>query len=103
VIRAHQGLAVSCLVHAGEVEPDSIHLHELMAESYRDMGKYGAAETEYTVALNINPRDFTALIGAAANYLQEFRINLASDMIQRALKENPSDPEANYIAGGSLG
>ncbi len=102
LIRAHQGLAVSYLVHAGEVEPDSIHLHELLAESYRDMGKYGAAETEYTVALNINPRDFTALIGAAANYLQEFRINLASDMIQRALKENPSDPEANYIAGEVL-
>jgi tetratricopeptide (TPR) repeat protein len=102
LIRANQGLAVSCLVRAGEVEPDSIHLHELLAESYRDMGKYGAAEAEYTVALNINPRDFTALIGAAANYLQEFRINLASDMIQRALKENPSDPEANYIAGEVL-
>ncbi|HWZ51615.1 MAG TPA: tetratricopeptide repeat protein [Granulicella sp.] len=102
LIRAYQGLAVGCLVHAGEVEPDSIHLHELLAESYRDMGKFGAAETEYTVALNINPRDFTALIGAAANYLQEFRIDLASDMIQRALKENPSDPEASYIAGEVL-
>jgi tetratricopeptide (TPR) repeat protein len=102
LVRANQGLAVSCLVHAGEIEPDSIHLHELLAESYRDMGKYGAAETEYAVALNINPRDFTALIGAASNYLQELRLDLASDMIQRALKENSSDPEANYIAGEVL-
>jgi tetratricopeptide (TPR) repeat protein len=98
-IRANQGLAVSCLVHAGEIEPDSIRLHELLAESYRDMGKSGAAEAEYTVALNLNPRDFTALIGAAANYLQGSRTDLALDMIQRALKEKPSDPEANYIAG----
>jgi tetratricopeptide (TPR) repeat protein len=89
-------------VHAGEIEPDSIRLHELLAESYRDMGKSGAAETEYTVALNLNPRDFTALIGAAANYLQGSRTDLAFDMIQRALKEKPSDPEANYIAGEVL-
>ena len=101
-IRAEQRLAVLYLVYAGEVEPDSIRLHELLAESYRDRGKYSEAEAEYKVALGINPKEFAALIGAASNYLQESRIDLASDMIQRALAQNPSDPEANYIMGEVL-
>jgi tetratricopeptide (TPR) repeat protein len=101
-IRASQALAVVCLVRAGEAEPNSIRIHNLLAESYRDMGKYGAAETEYAASLSLNSKDFTALIGAAANYLQENRIELASAMIQQALEQNPSDPEANYIAGEVL-
>jgi len=98
-IRAQQRLAVLYLIYAGEVEPDSIRLHELLAESYRDRGKFSDAEAEYKVALDINPREFAALIGAAANYLQEQRIDPAAEMIQRALAENPSDSEANYVMG----
>jgi tetratricopeptide (TPR) repeat protein len=101
-IRAEQRLAVLYLVYAGEVEPDSIRLHELLAESYRDRGKYSEAEAEYKVALGINPKEFAALIGAASNYLQESRIDLAAEMIQGALAENPSDPEANYVMGEVL-
>ena len=101
-IQASQALAVACLVRAGEAEPNSIRIHNLLAESYRDMGKYGAAETEYAASLSLNSKDFTALLGGAANYLQENRIELASAMIQQALEQNPSDPEANYIAGEVL-
>jgi tetratricopeptide (TPR) repeat protein len=96
-IRAEQRLALLALAYAGEVEPNSIRLHELLAESYRDREKYADAEAEYKVALSINPKEFAALIGAATNYLQELRIDLASGMIQQALTENPTDPEANYI------
>jgi tetratricopeptide (TPR) repeat protein len=101
-IRAQQHLALLYLAYAGEVEPNSIRLHELLAESYRDRGKYSEAEAEYKVALGINSKEFAALIGAAANYLQEQRIDLAADMIQRALAENSSDPEANYLMGEVL-
>ncbi|HEY6414434.1 MAG TPA: tetratricopeptide repeat protein [Edaphobacter sp.] len=101
-IRAEQRLAILYLVYAGEVEPDSIRLHELLAESYRDRGKLGEAEAEYKVALGINPREFAALIGAAANYLEGQRIDAAAEMIQRALAENPSDAEANYVMGEVL-
>jgi tetratricopeptide (TPR) repeat protein len=101
-IRAEQRLAVLYLMYAREVEPDSIRLHELLAESYRDRGKYGEAEAEYKVALGINPKEFSALIGAASNYLQESRIDLAYEMIQSAIAENHSDPEANYVMGEVL-
>jgi tetratricopeptide (TPR) repeat protein len=101
-IRAEQRLAILYLVYAGEVEPDSIRLHELLAESYRDRGKLSEAEAEYKVALGINPKEFAALIGAAANYLQGQRIDAAAEMIQRALAENPSDAEANYVMGEVL-
>src|SRR5258708_11221592 len=57
---------------------------------------------EYKVALSINPKEFSALVGAATNYLQELRIDLAHEMIQNALVQNPSDPEANYIMGEVL-
>ena len=102
VERAEQRLAILYLVYAAEVEPDSIRLHELLAESYRDRGKYNEAEAEYKVALDINPKEFAALIGAAATYLQDQRIDLAAEVIQRALTENPSDPEANYVMGEVL-
>lgn len=98
-IRARQGLAVRSLMTAGQAEPNSTQLHELLAESYRDMGRYGAAESEYTTALAMDPKSFPALLGAAANYLQEYRLEPAADMIGRALEQRPSDPEANYIAG----
>jgi len=101
-ILADQRLAVLALAYAGEVEPNSLRLHELLAESYRDREKYSEAEAEYNVALNINPNEFAALIGAATNYLQELRVELAQEMIQRALLQNPSDPEANYIMGEVL-
>jgi len=101
-ILADQRLAVLALAYAGEVEPNSLRLHELLAESYRDREKYSEAEAEYKVALNINPNEFASLIGAATNYLQELRVELAQEMIQRALLQNPSDPEANYIMGEVL-
>jgi tetratricopeptide (TPR) repeat protein len=101
-ILAEQHLAILALAYAGEVEPNSIRLHELLAESYRDREKYADAEAEYKVALSINPKEFSALVGAATNYLQELRIDLAHEMIQDALAQNPSDAEANYILGEVL-
>jgi tetratricopeptide (TPR) repeat protein len=101
-ILAEQRLALLALAYAGEVEPNSIRLHELLAESYRDREKYADAEMEYKVALSINPKEFSALVGAATNYLQELRIDLAHEMIQDALVQNPSDAEANYIMGEVL-
>jgi tetratricopeptide (TPR) repeat protein len=101
-VLADQRLAVLSLAYAGEVEPNSVRLHELLAESYRDREKYAEAEAEYKIALSINPNEFAALIGAATNYLQELRIDLAHEMIQNALAQNPSDPEANYIMGEIL-
>ncbi len=101
-IRARQGLGVRALVHAGETEPDSIRMHELLAETYRDMGRYESAENEYAVALSMDPHRFSALLGSAANYLQQFRLQPAWEMIQRALELKPLDPEANYIAGEIL-
>jgi len=101
-ILAEQRLALLALAYAGEVEPNSIRLHELLAESYRDREKYADAEMEYKVALSINPKEFSALVGAATNYLQELRIDLAHEMIQDALAQNPSDAEANYIMGEVL-
>jgi len=101
-ILADQRLAVLALAYAGEVEPGSVRLHELLAESYRDREKYAEAEAEYKVALGINPHEFSALVGAATNYLQELRIDLAYEMIQNALAQNPSDAEASYIMGEVL-
>lgn len=101
-ILADQRLAVLALAYAGEVEPGSVRLHELLAESYRDREKYAEAEAEYKVALGINPHEFAALVGAATNYLQELRIDLAHEMIQKAVAQNPSDAEANYIMGEVL-
>jgi tetratricopeptide (TPR) repeat protein len=101
-ILAEQRLALLALAYAGEVAPNSIRLHELLAESYRDREKYADAEMEYKVALSINPKEFSALVGAATNYLQELRIDLAHEMIANALVQNPSDAEANYIMGEVL-
>jgi tetratricopeptide (TPR) repeat protein len=101
-IRARQGMGVRSLVRAGEAEPDSIRICELLAESYRDMGRYAAAEEEYAAALRIDPNDFPALLGSAATYLQEYRLQPAWEAIERALAQQPVDPEANYVAGEIL-
>jgi tetratricopeptide (TPR) repeat protein len=101
-IRSHQSLGVQSLIRAGEADPNSVHLHQLLAESYRNMGRYGDAESEYAVALNIDANDFATLLGAAATYLQEYRLQPAREMIDRALRQKPSDPEANYILGEIL-
>jgi tetratricopeptide (TPR) repeat protein len=101
-ILAEQRLALLALAYAGEVEPNSIRLHELLAESYRDRERYADAEAEYKVALSINPKEFSAQVGAATNYLQELRIDSAYEMIQDALTQNDSDAEANYIMGEVL-
>jgi tetratricopeptide (TPR) repeat protein len=101
-IRSHQSLGVQSLIRASEADPNSVHLHQLLAESYRNMGRYSAAESEYIVALNIDADDFSTLLGAAATYLQEYRLEPATAMINRALRQKPTDPEANYIFGEIL-
>jgi tetratricopeptide (TPR) repeat protein len=97
-ILSHQHLAVQNLVKAGETEPDSISIHTLMAETYREMEDYISAEREYQIVLELDPNSFPALLGAAATYLQENSLTPARAMIERALALNTEDPEANYIA-----
>jgi tetratricopeptide (TPR) repeat protein len=101
-ILAQQRLALLALSYAGEVEPNSVRLHELLAESYRDRERYADAEAEYQISLDINPKEFAALIGSATNYLQELKIDHAREMIQKALVLHPADAEANYIMGEVL-
>jgi tetratricopeptide (TPR) repeat protein len=97
-ILSHQHLATQNLVKAGEVEPNSVSIHTLMGETYREMEDYASAESEYETVLKLAPDHFPALLGAAATYLQEGSLTSARTMIERALTSRPADPEANYIA-----
>lgn len=94
--------ALQALTRAVALEPASPRAHLILAESYRDSGKFSEALTEYETALRLDPQDAAANLGLATTYWKTGDPEKAIPYLGTVLKRLPNDAEANGIMANVL-
>jgi tetratricopeptide (TPR) repeat protein len=100
--RSDQKLAVSALVQAGEIDPDSPRLHVLIGDAFRQQRRWGDAEDEYRKAVALDSRSRAARLSLAIALFTELKTVEALSIDKSLLVESPGDPEANLLAAEIL-
>ena len=90
-------LALQALTRAVTLQPDAPQAHLILAESYRDSGKFIDALAEYKAVLKLVPGDGAAELGLATTYWKAGEDGNALPALEKVLKKLPDDPEANGI------
>ncbi|MGC2211712.1 MAG: tetratricopeptide repeat protein [Silvibacterium sp.] len=101
-IKANEKLAFESLARFQQLEPDSARSHILLGDIYRQRERYDDAQKEYVKALDISPNDPAALLGLASAYYDDANIGKTIETAQKALLQNPDDPEINLLMGEAL-
>ena len=101
-IKANEKLAFESLARFQQLEPDSARSHILLGDIYRQRERYDDAQKEYVKALEISPNDPAALLGLASAYYDDANIGKTIETAQKALIQNPDDPEINLLMGEAL-
>jgi len=100
--KADQKLAIAALFRAGEIDSDSPRMHVLLGDIFRQERQWDEAETEYRKAIAIDPKSHAARLSLAIVLFTELKDDEAFDFDRGLLEENPTDPEANLLAGEIL-
>jgi tetratricopeptide (TPR) repeat protein len=96
----HDSLAA--LTRAAELDPSSPRAHLILAESFRDSGKFVDAVAEYQAILRISPDDPAANLGLATTYWKSGDVEPALPYLNSVLSRFPNDAEANGIMANIL-
>jgi predicted Zn-dependent protease len=100
--RSDQKLAVSALVRAGEIDPDSPRLHVLIGDAFRQQRRWSDAEDEYRKAVALDSKSRAARLSLAIVLFIELKTDEALNIDKSLLAESPGDPEANLLAAEIL-
>jgi len=100
--RSDQKLAVSALIRAGEIDPDSPRLHVLTGNAFRQQRRWSDAEGEYRKAVALDPKSRAARLSLAIVLFTELKTEEALNIDKSLLTESPDDPEANLLAAEIL-
>ena len=100
--KADQKLAIAVLEHAGEIDPDSPHMHVLIGDVYRQKHQWDDAETEYRKAMALDPTSHGARLNLGIVLFTELKTDEALAVAESLLVEAPDDPETNMLAGEIL-
>ncbi len=100
--KADQKLAIASLTRAGEIDADSPRMHVLLGDVFRQKRQWYDAEVEYRKAVALDPKSRTARLGLSIVLFTEMKTGEAFDIDRGLLAEDPSDAEANLLAGEIL-
>ncbi len=100
--KADQKLAIAALIRAGEIDADSPRMHVLLGDVFRQKRRWDDAEMEYRRAVALDPKNHSARLSLAIALFSELKNDEAFDIDRGLLVEDPSDPEANLLAGEIL-
>lgn len=102
-IKANERLAVGALSRVDDLAPDSVTMHVLVGDLYREQRQSDGAAVEYNKALALDPHNVSALLGVAAAYFANNKLEDAADAAKKALAEHPADPQLNLLTAEILG
>jgi len=77
-------------------------MHVLLGDTFRQERQWDEAEREYRKAIAIDPKSHAARLSLAIVLFTELKDDEAFDIDRSLLEENPTDPEANLLAGEIL-
>ena len=83
---------------AVELDPSLGSAHAILANAYQDQYQWAEAQSEYQLALKLNPNDAVAHIGFAGWLLSQGRTEEAQDWARRARQLDP--PRINGVEMG---
>lgn len=100
--KAGQKLAIAALTQAGQIDANSPGMHVLLGDVYRQKRSWEDAESEYRMALVLEPDDRKARLGLVTALAQDGNREGALSAGKDLLLKNPDDPEANLLVGEIL-
>jgi tetratricopeptide (TPR) repeat protein len=100
--KADAKLAITALSRAGEIDADSPRMHVLLGDVFRQKRRWDDAEAEYRKAIALDPKSHAARLSLAIVLFIKLKNDDAFDLDRSLLAEDPSDPEANLLAGEIL-
>ena len=86
--------AIAELQQALLYDPQSPHLHTVLAEVLLKQGRIAEAEEQLTIALDLDPRHAPARLLSARLATSRGLVSLAREHLQAAIDAQPEDPEA---------
>ncbi len=90
------------ITRAAQIEPDSVHAHMILGESFRIAERYDQAVQEYETATEQQPNLAPAWAGLAAAYSAAGNDDKALQASKRALALDPNDADTNAVIAGTL-
>ncbi len=100
--KRHLESALGALTRAVELAPQSARSRLILAESYRDSGRFVDALGEYQACLRLEPGNPAAGLGLATTYWKAGEIDNAVPPLEQVLRKLPADSEANAIMADIL-
>jgi tetratricopeptide (TPR) repeat protein len=97
--KADQKLAIATLTRASQIDANSPGMHVLLGDVYRQNRRWAEAESEYSKALALEPENRGGRLGLAIALFADGKRDAALAADQLLLQTNPSDPQANLLAG----
>ncbi len=102
-IKANERLAVGALSRVDDLAPNSVTMHVLVGDLYREQRQPDGAAVEYAKALALDPHNPAALLGLSAADFAAAKLDDAAATAQTALSLSPSDPQLNLLMAEILG
>jgi len=94
--------SMKAFTRAVEIDPASPRGHLILAESWRDSGKFVEAVAEYETVLRLSPKNAAANLGLATTYWKSGDPEKAIPHLEVVLRELPEDAETNGIMANIL-
>lgn len=101
-IRSLGRLGLTSLSTGTEIYPESVSLHMMFADILRSQQKFSEAADEYRKATALNPDFIPAHVGLAQDLFSDNKPSDAEAELDKILKADPTDPQANYLMGEIL-
>src|SRR5204863_7546267 len=86
--------ALEALTRAVDLDPQSVRVHLILAESLGDSGKFLDSVQEYEKVLSLHPDSVAANLGLATVRWKSGETESALQPLRRVLELSPNDPEA---------
>lgn len=84
-----------------QLAPNSVRVHQLLAESYLARGDTSGAAAEYKKGLKLDPRSIELLVAMGNLERSEFHFKQATEYYSRVLRINPQNYAGAYGMGAS--
>jgi tetratricopeptide (TPR) repeat protein len=97
--KADQKLALTALIHAGEIDADSPRMHVLLGDVFRQKRRWQDAEAEYRKAVALDPKSHAARLSLAIVLFTDLKTDESLEIDRSLLAEDANDQEANLLAG----
>lgn len=91
LISSYKRLATSAMETLAKIDPQSVELHKLIAESFADRHMFKEAEEEYDSAAKVQPDDPELYFGLGEAYFDQMQFQPAEQAYTHAIELRPSE------------